>query len=142
AGGRRFGPLLLAVQLLYLVLFTGWLVASHTWPAPDVVVLGLLLFAVLSARGISFLRDWTPFLILMLAYVALAGEVPGLMQRAHIGFPITVDRWLGFGELPTARLQQWLWDAHGRHWYDFLTATLYLMHFIAPLALAFLLWLR
>jgi len=76
----------------------------------------------------------------MLAYVALPGVAPGLVQRAHVGFPITVDRWLGFGQLPTTRLQAGLWDGQ-LHWYDYLTALLYLMHFVAPLALAFVLWL-
>jgi membrane-associated phospholipid phosphatase len=133
--------LLLAVQLVYVALFAGWLVVSHTWPAPDVVVIGLLLFAILTARGLSFLRDWTPFLVLTLAYTALPGVAPGLEQRVHVGFPITVDRWLGFGELPTTRLQAALWDPAHLHWYDYLTAVLYLLHFIAPLALAFGLWL-
>jgi len=141
AAQERHQALLLVVQVAYLVLFTGWLVFSHTWPAPDIVVGGLLLFAIISARGLRFLRDWTPFLVLMLAYVALPGVTPGLVQRVHIGFPIVVDRWLGHGQLPTTRLQSALWDAGSLHWYDYLTAVLYLMHFVAPLALAFALWL-
>lgn len=141
AAQERHHALLLAVQAVYLVLFATWLVFSHTWPAPDIVVAGLLLFAIVSARGLRFLRDWTPFLVLMLAYVALPGVAPGLVQRVHVGFPIAVDRWLGHGQLPTTRLQAALWNGSQLHWYDYLTAVLYLMHFIAPLALAFALWL-
>jgi membrane-associated phospholipid phosphatase len=140
AAQDRNHTLLLGVQLLYLVLFSGWLVASHTWPAPDVVMAGLLVFAILSARGLRFLRDWTPFLVLVLAYVALPGIVPGLQKRVHVGFPITVDRTLGLGALPTSRLQAAFFDPHHLHWYDYLTALLYLLHFVVPLAFAYLLW--
>ena len=116
------------------------MVASHTWPAPDVVVVALLGLALLTAQGLEFLRDWTPFLALLLAYVALPGLFPGLEQRVHAGFPVAVDQWLGRGTLPTLRLQHWLWDPHHRHVYDYLVAALYLLHFITPLVVAYLLW--
>lgn len=142
AAQQRHPGLFLATQLAYAILFSTWLVLSHTWPAPDVVVVGLLCFAVLTARGVSFLRDWTPFLVLLIAYAALPGFAPGLAQRTHVGMPITVDRWLGGGELPTTRLQAALWDAGRLHWYDYLATMLYLVHFITPLVVAFVFWVR
>src|SRR5579875_2007745 len=69
----RHSRLLLAVQILYALLFGAWFVASHTWPAPDMVAIYLLVFAFLAMRGLSFLRDWSPFVLLVLAYVALTG---------------------------------------------------------------------
>src|SRR5579875_242346 len=119
---RRSARLLLAMQALYVLVFVGvFLFGSNAWPAaPDLIVLGLLGFAVITGRGLPFLRDWTPFLVLVLAYIALPGLAPGLEQRVHIGLPIAVDRWLGRGQLPTLRLQALLWDPDRIHWYDYL----------------------
>ncbi len=136
-GHRR---LLLAVQLVYVLLFTAWLVDSHTWPAPDVVAIFLLCFAIFAARGLSFMRDWTPFMVLLLGYVALPGIAPGLIARAHVQFPIDADRWL-FGVLPTTWLQDHLWVEGQLHWYDYYASFMYLLHFIAPLVLAFIFWM-
>src|SRR5438105_14087847 len=68
---ERHARLLLAVQLCYAALFVGWLLYQHSWPAPDVIALFLLAFAFLSARGLSFLRDWSPFIMLLFGYIAL-----------------------------------------------------------------------
>jgi membrane-associated phospholipid phosphatase len=135
--------MLLAWQVLYLIAFLGFeLLGAEVWPAgPDLIVVWLLGFAILTAQGVRFLRDWTPFLVLVLAYMALPGLTPGLLQRVHIGFPVTVDRWLGRGQLPTLRLQAFLWDGGQLHWYDFLATVLYLLHFLIPLVLAFCFWL-
>lgn len=144
AAEQRDGRLLLALELIYVAVFVGvFFLGSNVWPAaPDLIVVGLLGFAVITGRSISFLRDWTPLLLLVLAYMALPGLAPGLEQRVHIGLPITIDRWLGRGVLPTIRLQDAFWDGAHTHWYDYAAATLYLLHFLVPLLLAFLFWQR
>ena len=141
---RRSDRLLLAVQLLYVSAFVGaFLFGSNMWPAaPDLIVVGLLGFAILTGRSVRFLRDWTPLLLLVLAYLALPGLAPGLEQRVHIGLPIDIDLWLGHGVLPTIRLQSAFWDGAQSHWYDYAAATLYLLHFLVPLLLAFVFWQR
>lgn len=142
AGQERHSRIVLAVQLLYLALFSGWLLYHHTWPAPDLIALGLLGFAFLTARLVSFLRDWSPFILLLLGYVGLAGIDGGVVARAHIGFPITADHALFFGHLPTTWLQAHLWHPGHPQWYDYMASVLYPMHFIAPLVVAFVLWMR
>ncbi len=140
---QQHGRLLVLMQCAYLGLFLLiFLFGSNEWPAaPDLITVGLLGFAVLTARGIKFLRDWTPFLVLTIGYLALPGLAPGLLQRAHVGFPIMVDRWVGHGQLITLRLQGVLWDDHHMHWYDDLAAALYLLHFVVPLILAYFFWM-
>ncbi|MHB8575218.1 MAG: phosphatase PAP2 family protein [Dehalococcoidia bacterium] len=138
----QHGRLVLAMQFVYLALFLAvFFLGSNQWPAaPDLITVGLFGFAIVTARALRFLRDWTPFLLLTIGYLALPGLTPGLQQRAHVGFPITVDRWLGRGELPTTRLQAWLWDGGRLHWWDYAASTLYLLHFVVPLVLAYLFW--
>jgi membrane-associated phospholipid phosphatase len=141
---QRNDRLLLCVQLLYVVAFVGvFLFGSNMWPAaPDLIVVGLLGFAIITGRSVRFLRDWTPLLALVLAYLALPGLAPGLQRRVHIGLPIDIDLWLGRGVLPTVRLQSAFWDGVHTHWYDYAAATLYLLHFLVPLVLAFVFWQR
>ena len=127
--------------MLYVALFLGWTIYSHSWPGPDQVAIFLLLFAFLAARGLSFLRDWSPFILLLLGYMALTGIGNGLAQHAHIQFPIDIDRRLFFGALPTTFLQARLWDPNRVHWYDYGASILYAMHFVLPLVAAFALWM-
>ena len=105
------------------------------------VAVFLLLFAFLAARGLSFLRDWSPFVLLLLGYVALTGIANGLAAHVHVGFPIEADRWMFLHTLPTIFLQQHLWDAQNQHWYDYAASVLYVMHFVIPLVVAFAFWM-
>jgi hypothetical protein len=139
----QHGRLLLLLQFVYLGIFLGILfLGSNEWPsAPDLITVMLLGSAVLTARGLGFLRDWTPFLLLTIGYLALPGLTPGLQGRAHVGFPITVDTWVGHGELVTNRLQELLWNPLRMQWWDYAASALYLLHFVVPLVLAYLFWL-
>ena len=129
------------MEVLYAALYSGWLVYSHTYPAPDLVAVFLLVFAFLAARGFSFLRDWSPFILLLLAYVGLTGLQDGLAQHAHLQLPIDADRAMFGGVLPTTWLQAHLWRPPSLHWYDYVAAVLYPLHFIVPLVVAFVLWM-
>jgi membrane-associated phospholipid phosphatase len=54
---------------------------------------------------------------------------------------LTIDRWIGLGEVPTIRLQDWLWHGH-LEWYDHALSLLDRLHFIVPPTLLFLIWLE
>lgn len=132
---------MVVATLLYVALLAAVLLYTKNWPTSDQVALGLLLLAVLSGRGLAFVRDWSPFVLLVLAYEALRGFADGLVAGVHVQFAIDADRAMFFGHLPTVWLQQRLWDPQHLHWYDYVAAYLHPMHFIAPLGLAFVLWL-
>ena len=51
------------------------------------------------------------------------------------------DRWLGLGEIPTVRLQDWIWQGH-LQWYDHALSLLDRLHFIVPPTLLLLIWLE
>ena len=54
---------------------------------------------------------------------------------------LTLDRWIGFGQVPTIRLQGWLWQGH-LEWYDHAFSLLDRLHFIVPPTLLLLIWLE
>ena len=140
AAQARHRAIVVAAQLLYAAVFVGWLIYDHVWPAPDLLGLGLLGCSLVTTRLFGFLRDWAPLVLLTLVYVAFAGIDPGVVGRAHVQFPITVDRFLFFGRLPTTWLQAHLWTPPHLHPYDYLVAILYPLHFAVPLVLALVLW--
>jgi hypothetical protein len=73
-----------------------------------------------------------------MAYDASRGLADGLGMPVHVIEPALVDRWLGFGALPTVVLQQH-WDAD---WWKALAALVYSSHFVLTPLLLCVLWIR
>lgn len=138
---------LLARRVLSLLLagaFAGTCVV-HGLPTDRVVLLGwvlagLAVYAV--ADGVRrlgrLLADWLPLVALLLAYDASRGFADGLGAPVHVTEPAAVDRWLGFGSLPTVVLQQH-WDAA---WWQAVATLVYASHFVVTPVVLAVLWLR
>jgi membrane-associated phospholipid phosphatase len=141
-GQVRHRRALLIVQIVYFAVLGGALLYTGNWPTPDQIGLALFAFAILMARPLAFLRDWAPFVLLILSYEALRGNADGLVANVHIGFPITMDKAMFGGTLPTVWLQDKLWDPNNITWYDYVAAFMHPMHFLVPLAVAFVFWMR
>ena len=97
-------------------------------------------------QHLAFARDWWPALATLLFYTYTRGFADGLGIAPHERMPIVADRLLGFGELPTQRLQGWLCgttcaDLDAGRWYDTLFTATYATHFVCGLVLAVVLWL-
>ena len=139
---RDHGRLMIAAQIAYCAIIGAALLITGNWPTPDQIGLALFAFALLTARPLAFLRDWSPFVLLILSYEFLRGFADGLVANTHIGFPITMDKAVFGGTLPTVFLQNHLWDPNNLHWYDYLSAFMHPMHFLVPLLVAFVFWMR
>jgi len=138
---------LLLRRLLFLGLvlaFAGTCVV-HGLPTDRVVLLGWVvgsLAAYAVADGVRrlgrLLADWLPLVALLLAYDASRGFADGFGAPVHVTEPAAVDRWLGFGSLPTVVLQEH-WDAG---WWHAVATLVYASHFVVtPLVLG-ILWVR
>jgi hypothetical protein len=107
--------------------------------SPVAILMLMVAFAVYTNRGGRFLRDWVPVVLVLVAYGATVSAVPSLGLGIHYLPQIDADRVLGFGTLPTAWLQDHLYQgATGP--LEVFSVAMYLSHFIAPLLLAFLIW--
>jgi membrane-associated phospholipid phosphatase len=99
-------------------------------------------------QHLGFLRDWWVPLGALVVYFysrGLADEV--FRVPVHVQMPISVDLWLGGGELPSYRLQNALCgepcDPHSDpRWFDLVFASVYTTHFFGGLVLAVVLWMR
>lgn len=137
----------------YLVLLGFW-ISSFGVPSDAVQIFVWLWLATIAWNveappryHLVFLRDWWVPMAALIVYFysrGLADEV--LRMPVHIQMPISVDTWLGGGELPSHALQERLCgspcdpDSEPR-WFDLMFAVVYTTHFVVGLTLAMVLWL-
>jgi hypothetical protein len=125
---------------------------------PDRIVLLLLIAGLATGRVRQFLKDWSIFLVVLLAWQVLSGmtrQFGGL--KPHFTEMIAIDKALFFGNVPTIwlqdhfyhaghlatynmLLQQQAWVPGQVQWYDVGATILYMMHFAFPMGVAFALW--
>ena len=130
---QRLARACLILALLYALLI------KNIFLTPDLILIFFLaIFASLSQTK-EFLKRFLPIFSLLLIYEVFRGIADWLNGKVHYTEMINFDRWLGGGALPTAWLQQHLW--HGTvQWYDFYFYFIYMLHFLAPLVFAVILW--
>ena len=143
------------------------IVAAFTgFPTGREVITFWLLATLLAACGgnvrvwrRAVVRDWMPLLAVLFAYDLLRGvanevggwifnlpswasnpDSPGSMARAHLTEPLSMDKSLFGGQVPTVWLQQHFYDLGIAHWYDRIAVPVYLSHFLVSLVLATVLW--
>jgi len=107
------------------------------------VFLGLLAVSITSPNaGVrDLIKDWLPFFIVLATYDQLRGVADDLFA-AHTAPQLDFDKFLFFGHVPTVWLQAHFFNPDHLRPYDYLMATVYTSHFIVPVALAGVLWVR
>jgi len=140
--GRRNDRILIWSIGGYIVFLSALMVVKGVSITPDVLLVGLALAAVVIGRGRLFLRDWIPFIGLFLAYELMRGYADDFGASVHVADFVAIDRFLGFGTLPTQILQDALHPATGTDWLAIVSTIFYFLHFPLPLAVGFFLWLR
>ena len=133
--------LLLAVAVGYAA-FIGLLTVTRRIPlTPDVALVAAGFAAVLFVRRrFRFLREWTPFLVLLLAYELMRGVADDAGMPVHVADLAAAERALFGGHLPTAVLQDWLRPAAGPDLLALAGTLVYLLHFPMPIVTGLILW--
>jgi membrane-associated phospholipid phosphatase len=108
---------------------------------PDRFFIVLLFASFILERTKSFLRDWTPFIALVLAYELLRGFADTVGFAVHVGDIVNLERSI-FGFIPTVALQSHLFNPNHIAWYDIGAAVIDFLHFPLPLIIGFYLWTR
>ena len=115
AARRPYRPaelnLVLLLQLAYVGFIAALCVIRQTFLMPDVIFLLLLFGFIWGKQRVQFVRDFAPFVLLLLSYDALRGFADDLTSSVHVAYPIAMDRLLFFGHVPAQDLQRWLADA-------------------------------
>jgi membrane-associated phospholipid phosphatase len=107
---------------------------------PERFLLAPLAAAIVLKRTRPYVRDFLPFLLLILLYEELRGVAHLLRPHPYYRPQIRIEEALFGGHLPSVELQHWLWTGHLR-FYDHVIIVFSSIHFIVPPALAFFFWL-
>jgi len=107
---------------------------------PEWVVLALLVIAIAMGRGLTFIADWGPFLLLFFAYEAMRGFAAktGFAPHDLTGLETT----LFAGTLPTLTLQHAIYHVESVSPQDVAAMFFYFMHFPLPILVGFFFWIR
>lgn len=133
ARGRTLAVLAYVLVLVVAAIFLGVSLV------PDRLIIGFVPVILLVGRLRSFIRDWLPFLVALLAYEYLRGLAGRPLARVHFTTMLGVDRAL-FGVVPTQFLQSHFFVPGHLRWYDYLATLFDFMHFVVPLLVGLLLW--
>jgi hypothetical protein len=139
--GLRNERLLMAGLLGYVALVVFLMFERGVGLTPDVLAVAFGLSAILLGRGRLFLRDWVPFVALLLAYELMRGVADDRGFTVHIGDMISAERLVLFGAIPTQILQDALRPAAGIDPLALGATVVYMLHFALPLATGYVLWM-
>ncbi len=123
----------------YLVLVGSLMIVLSVRPSLDLfLVLGAAGFVGL-ARNVPIVRDWGPFLLLLVAWEGMRSVANAFGAAVQSDAMIAIERALFGGTLPTLELQRALFaGTPGPH--DVGLTFVYVSHFVFPVTFAFLLW--
>ena len=107
---------------------------------PDNLALVLAFLFFVTGRGGQFIREWAPFLLVLLSYDTLRGFADNLNTRVVTWEVAAVEQAL-FGTIPSVELQR-LWVSMGEPRVLVVAAiALYSAHFFIPIMVGLWLWL-
>lgn len=127
---------------VYMAILLTFIVASGFWPTIDLVAIGLAALAVVVGRGRLFFRDWVPFVLIFLGWEAMRGLADNFGAAVHSDGVIALERAISFGVVPPVELQRLFYRPDAVNPLDVATSVLYAAHFIFPLGVAFIFWMR
>jgi membrane-associated phospholipid phosphatase len=109
------------------------------------VAVGLVILSIGSPKGgpLRVIRDWLPVVLVLIVYDLTRGKADGWLGiTPHVRPQLVADQWLGFGEVPTLRLQHWLYHPGPVGWWEVAITLTYISHFFVPFIVAAVFWLR
>lgn len=127
------------VGVLLTIIFIAVFVSEPSWPTPDKILVFATAVCLIFRQAKEMLKRFVPFVGLLLVYESFRGIVPHLNDNVSYTWMPDVDRVLSGGVLPTAWLQSHLWNGQVQ-WYDYVLYLTYMLHFVLPFILAFIIW--
>lgn len=126
----------------YLLLVLAVMLIARITPSMDLFFVLAAIAALMLGRGIAFVRDWGPFLLIFLAWEAMRGVANRFGQSVQSDSVIGIERTVMFGIVPPEALQAALRVPGQISLLDIAMSLVYMSHFFFPLALAFWMWWR
>lgn len=135
---RRFTPFILAVYILAVV--AGFVFFNMRLTVEWVAAI-LFVAALLSGRGLLFVRDWGVFILVLVAWQLSSPIATRFAFPWHLTELIDADKFMFLGHVPPQWLQQHLYHPGKLEPWDVVSYIVYMLHFLTPLVAGFLLWM-
>jgi hypothetical protein len=135
---RRARPAILG---LYVLLVAAGFLYFNLRLTVEWVAIILFVAAILSGRARLFVRDWGVFIAVLLAWQLVSPLASRFNFPWHLQELINGDKLMFAGTVPTVWLQQHLYHPGHLEPWDVFAATMYMLHFLAPLLAGFALWM-
>ena len=129
------------ISLIYILFVCGYMISHRIWFSPDQFFVFGLVGTTFIGKARAFLKDWLPFIFFYLGYEFLRGIVPYISSHVHIFPMINIDQFI-FGFIPTVKLQALFYNPSHLMWYDYVAVTLYICHFVTPMIVGYIFWLK
>jgi len=140
--GRSLNQFTTVLLIGYLAFIAAFMVLRRAALTPDVFFVFVSAIAVLLGRGRAFVRDWAPFLVIFLAWEAMRGIAYRFGATVQSDSIIAVERFVSLGNVPPEALQRLFYQPGRIGPLEVASAAVYAAHFLLPLTIAFVLWLR
>lgn len=108
---------------------------------PDRIFVILLFGAVIVGRGKTFLRDWIPFVALLIGYEMVRGFADTAGFKVHVSELVNAEKAI-FGFLPGVELQKHFFNPNKLAPWDVGAVLIDFLHFLLPLMVAFFFWIK
>lgn len=135
AGADSTFNLGIVFSTIYLVILVIICVRFDIFPGPEFLIICFLIYAAYGKWTRRFVKDWFPFLTLILTFEAMRTVSDQFSSVVHISELVNAERAI-FGTLPSLVLQH----LYRSPFLDYLCAFFYSLHFIIPIVFAFVLW--
>jgi len=137
---KKYSPSTI-IFIIYLIAIVFLMLYKSVSLTPDRLLIVFLLGVIVLAKSKlkSFVKDWLPFVGLLLGYEILRGLADGFGFKVHSQILIQAEESL-FGFLPTIKLQEIFYQPAIVHWYDVFFMLTYFTHFLYPFLIALYLW--
>lgn len=134
--------IIMAISFIYLIIVIAIMMIKGMFITPDRLFIFLLFAALVMGRLKGFIKDWIPFILLILAYEMLRGIADNIEIPINLVNLVTWENGI-FGFIPTEFLQQKFYYYNGSlNWYDFAATIIYFFHFPLPILVAFWFWTK
>jgi membrane-associated phospholipid phosphatase len=140
-GGLRFTAMLLGA-ILYTAFVAFEMLRHGVVATPDFLLPALVPLALLSGRFLTWLRDWVPFVGLLLGWEAMRSVADKISPSGVHSGSLRPELVLFGGHLPEVWLQQLLDRGALGHLLNLAAASVDLLHFPGVVCAAFLVWMH
>lgn len=136
---RDAAPLL--IVLCAAVYFVGFSLFRQNWSSL-LIFAPILVVAAWLGRLRSFALTWVPLAVFLDAFARLRGVADNTGVPIHHTAILEIERHLFFGRVPTVWLQNRYTIPKHYRWYDYVATAFHWSHFVMPMVILFVLWLK